>query len=195
MSERGPDTDGEITRAAQAAGEGDAAAVERLMRLAYEELRALAAARLAKLPPGQTLQPTALVHEVYLKLFDGPVKWAGRAHFFGSAARAMRDIVVDRARRAARLRHGGGRRRVELDEAVLEADPGPAADVVLVDEALRRLEQEDPRKAQIVSLRYFAGLTIEQTAAALEISGATVEREWAFARAWLHREIGKAREG
>lgn len=181
----------ELTRAISAANNGDHAAVARLVALVYGELRSLAAARLSRLPPGQTLQATALVHEAYLKLFNGPAQWEGRAHFFGAAARAIRDVLVDRARRAGRHRHGGQLRRVEFDDAIHAGPESDSSDVLLVDDVLRKLEQEDARKAQIVNLRYFAGLTIDETAAALGISTATVEREWAFARAWLHREMSR----
>ena len=160
----------------------------------YDELRKLARARLAReRRAGQTLQPTALVHEAYLRVASGPRggQWDRRGHFFAAAALAMRRILVERARHYQRLKHGQNAERVELDSAIARADPG-LTDLVAVDEALTRLEQTDPRKAQIVSLRYFAGLSIEETAGALDLSPATVKNEWAFARAWLYRALGPA---
>jgi len=157
----------------------------------YDELRKLARARLAReRDANQTLQPTALVHEAYLRVAgDAPEQqWDRRGHFFAAAALAMRRILVERARHYQRLKHGAGGERVELDSAMLRADPG-LTDLVAVDEALTRLEQTDARKAQVVTLRYFAGLSIEETAAALDISPATVKNEWAFARAWLYRAL------
>jgi RNA polymerase sigma factor (TIGR02999 family) len=158
----------------------------------YDELRKLARARLAReRQSSQTLQPTALVHEAYLRVSgDGHERrWERRGHFFAAAALAMRRILVERARHYQRIKHGGASERVDLDSALLRADPG-LTDLVAVDEALTRLEQSDPRKAQIVSLRYFAGLSVEETAAALGVSPATVKNEWAFARAWLYRALG-----
>ena len=156
----------------------------------YEELRRLARARLAREPAGLTLQPTALVHEAYLRLTRSRADrlWDRRGHFFGAAAIAMRRILVERARHYRRLRHGGDQRRVEIDQDA----PAPApefADVLAVDQALTRLEQIDARKARVVLLRYFAGLTVEETAAAMDLSAATVKNEWAFARTWLHSEL------
>jgi len=158
----------------------------------YDELRKLARVRLAReRDRNQTLQPTALVHEAYLRVAaDRPdKKWDRRGHFFAAAALAMRRILVERARHYQRIRHGSGAERVELDTALIRVDPS-LVDLVAVDEALTRLEQTDPRKAQIVSLRYFAGLSIEETAGALDLSPATVKNEWAFARAWLYRVLG-----
>jgi RNA polymerase sigma factor (TIGR02999 family) len=158
----------------------------------YDELRKLARARLAReRQPHQTLQPTALVHEAYLRVSaDTPERlWDRRGHFFAAAALAMRRILVERARHYQRIKHGSGAERVDLDSAMLRADPA-LTDLVAVDEALTRLEQTDARKAQIVSLRYFAGLSIEETAAALGVSPATVKNEWMFARAWLYRALG-----
>ena len=158
----------------------------------YDELRKLARARLAReRQQNQTLQATALVHEAYLRVAgDGPPRqWDRRGHFFAAAALAMRRILVERARHYQRIKHGQGAERVDLDSAILRADPA-LTDLVAVDEALTRLEQTDPRKAQIVSLRYFAGLSVEETAAALDLSAATVKNEWAFARAWLYRALG-----
>ena len=163
----------------------------------YDELRKLARARLAReRHANQTLQPTALVHEAYLRIAkdgaDGAQKrWDRRGHFFAAAAQAMRRILVERARHYQRMKHGNAAERVELDSAMLRIDPG-LTDLVAVDEALTRLEQMDPRKARIVSLRYFAGLSIEETAGVMDLSPATVKNEWAFARAWLYRALGPA---
>ncbi len=169
----------------------DPRAAEELLPLVYEELRSLARARMAHEAPGHTLQPTVLVHEAYLRLVgeDDP-GWNGRGHFFGAAARAMRRILVESARRKLRLRHGGVRERVELDDDAAAIEP-PQGDVLAVDEALERLEQRDPRKGKIVELRYFAGFTVEETAKALDVSVGTVEREWRFLKAWLQEELDK----
>src|SRR6187401_795805 len=158
----------------------------------YDELRKLARARLAReRQQHQTLQPTALVHEAYMRVAgDDHVRlWDRRGHFFAAAALAMRRILVERARHYQRIKHGSGEERVDLDSGIMRVDPA-LTDLVAVDEALTRLEQTDPRKAQIVSLRYFAGLSVEETAAALDLSPATVKNEWKFARAWLHRALG-----
>ena len=163
---------------------------EELLPLLYDELRALARARMAAEAPGQTIQATALVHEAYMRLVgDADPGWNGRSHFFGAAAQAMRRILVERARGKSRLKRGGDRERVELGD-IGAADTERANDAILaVDEALARLERQDPRKGRIVNLRYFAGMTIEQTAQALEISVGTVEREWRFVKAWLQVEL------
>ena len=157
----------------------------------YDELRKLARARLAReRQQHQTLQPTALVHEAYLRVSgDEGRLWDRRGHFFAAAALAMRRILVERARHYQRLKHGSGEERVDLDSGIMRADPS-LTDLVAVDEALTRLEQTDARKGQVVSLRYFAGLSVEETAAALDLSPATVKNEWKFARAWLHRALG-----
>lgn len=158
----------------------------------YDELRRLARARLAReREPNQTLQPTALVHEAYLRVSAGePARgWDRRGHFFAAAALAMRRILVERARHYERIKHGSGAERVDLDSGILRADPA-LTDLVAVDEALTRLERTDPRKAQVVSLRYFAGLSVDETAAALDLSPSTVKNEWMFARAWLYRALG-----
>jgi RNA polymerase sigma factor (TIGR02999 family) len=158
----------------------------------YDELRKLARARLAReRQPNQTLQPTALVHEAYLRVSGDRQerRWDRRGHFFAAAALAMRRILVERARHYQRIKHGSGAERVDLDSAIGRADPA-LTDLVAVDEALTRLEQSDARKAQIVCLRYFAGLSVEETAAALDLSPATVKNEWTFARAWLYRALG-----
>ena len=159
----------------------------------YDELRKLARARLAReRQSNQTLQPTALVHEAYLRVSDTPRQWDRRGHFFAAAALAMRRILVERARSYRRIKHGAGAEQVELDEAMLRTDPG-LTDVIAIDEALSQLEVADPRKAQVVTLRYFAGLSVEETAAAMDLSPATVKNEWAFARAWLFRLLGSRR--
>ncbi|MFI5178599.1 MAG: ECF-type sigma factor [Vicinamibacterales bacterium] len=160
----------------------------------YDELRKLARARLARERPGeQTLQPTALVHEAYLRVAgtEQNQQWDRRGHFFAAAALAMRRILVERARHYQRMKHGGGGQRVDLDTGIAGADPG-LTDLVAIDEALTRLERTDARKAQVVTLRYFAGLSIEETAAALDVSPATVKNEWTFARAWLYRALDPA---
>jgi RNA polymerase sigma factor (TIGR02999 family) len=177
----------ELLRAAQA---GDAAAAERLLAAVYEELHQLARARMAHLPPGQTLQPTALVHEAYLRLTGkGDVPWESRRHFFFAAARAMRDILVEQARRKARPVRGGGRQRQELDESCAVIEP-PADNVLAVHEVLGELEKEDPLKAQIVLLRYFSGMTTAETAEVLGMAERTLDREWRYIRAWLLKRLG-----
>jgi RNA polymerase sigma factor (TIGR02999 family) len=177
----------ELLRAAQA---GDAAAAERLLAAVYEELHQLARARMAHLPPGQTLQPTALVHDAYLRLTDkSDVSWESRRHFFFAAARAMRDILVEQARRKARPVRGGGWHRRELDEACAVLEP-PAENVLAVHEALDELEKLDPVKAQIVLLRYFSGLTTAETAEVLGMAERTLDREWRYIRAWLLKRLG-----
>jgi RNA polymerase sigma factor (TIGR02999 family) len=163
-----------------------------LLPVVYAELRRLAAALASRLPPGQTLQPTALVHEAYLRLVgDRDPSWGGRRHFFGAAARAMRDILVEQARRKSARKHGGGGRRVELTEGLALIEP-PTDDLLAVDEAIRELQAEKPHLAEIAMLRYFAGLSVDETAAVLEISASTLAREWRFARAWLARRLGGA---
>jgi RNA polymerase sigma factor (TIGR02999 family) len=158
----------------------------------YDELRKLARARLAReRQPDQTLQPTALVHEAYLRVSSQHKQWDRRGHFFAAAALAMRRILVERARHYRRIKHGADRQQVELDETLLRADPG-LTDMIAIDEALSQLELADPRKAQVVTLRYFAGLSVDETAAAMDLSPATVKNEWAFARAWLFRMLTPA---
>jgi RNA polymerase sigma factor (TIGR02999 family) len=173
--------------------QGDPHAAERLLPLVYDELRELAAQRLAHEKPGQTLQATALVHEAYLRLV-GDQHFDDRGHFFAAAAEAMRRIMVETARRKKRAKRGGGRERVEIELADLPTRL-PPDDLLALDEALGRLEQLDPVKARLVTLRYFAGMTIEQAAAALNISRVTAHRYWTFARAWLHREIARGKSG
>ena len=178
-----------LTQILQAAGKGDAAAAGRLWTLVYDELRALAHARVSHQQPGQTLQTTALVNEAYLKLVgSNDPGWEGRGHFFGAAAQAMRQILVDQARRKARVKHGGDRQRLDLDESAATIEP-PTDDVLALDEALRELEKIDPRKARLVMLRYFAGLTWEETAKALGVSIATAERDWRYVKVWLYDRL------
>jgi len=178
--------------AAHAAGESGAA--DRLLAVVYDELRRLAAAKLAREEPGMTLQPTALVHEAWLRI-GGPddADWRDRAYFFAACAEAMRRILVDNARSKARLKRGGDRARVELDSG-LAAVPVDALDLLALDEALTKLAAESPRKARLVELRFFVGMEIEEAALALSISRATADRDWAFAKAFLHAEIHKGDE-
>lgn len=170
---------------------GDPSAAEQLLPAIYDELRKLAAAKLAHEKPGQTLQATALVHEAYLRLVnvEEEVNWNSRGHFFAAAAEAMRRILVENARRKASLKHGGALRRLDSNSVELAADV-PAGDVLAIDQALLRLADLHPDKAELVTLRYFAGLTLPEAAAALGISTSTAERRWRYARAWLARELG-----
>lgn len=177
-----------LTRILADAGQGDRQAAAQLLPLVYDELRKLAQARLAAQPPGATLQPTALVHEAYIKLVGGADPgWDSRAHFFGAAAQAMRNILVDQARRKSSLKRGGGAQRVDEFEMAIEEPP---LDMLALDEALTELERQDERKARIVMLHYFGGLTLDETAAALGISVPTVQREWRFTRSLLFTRLG-----
>jgi RNA polymerase sigma factor (TIGR02999 family) len=180
----------EVTRILSDLARGDAHAAGQLLPLVYEELRKLAAARMAEEAPGNTLDATALVHQAYLRLV-GPAdaaRWDDRGHFFAAAAEAMRRILVEAARRKRRVKHGGGRRRVALDAAA-PAEPDPRHDLIALDAALTRLEYEDPQAAKLVELRHFAGMSVAEAALALGISPRTADRLWSFARAWLHREL------
>lgn len=186
----------DITRILSAIDEGDPHAAEQLLPLVYEELRKLAASRLANERPGQTLQATALVHEAYLRLVDpeGKKQWDGRGHFFAAAAEAMRRILVEQARKKSRLKRGGDRLRIDPgDSELVMPSQDSDTDILALDEAMAKLAKLDPEKARLVELRYFAGLSVDQTAAALGISPATVDRHWAYARVWLLREMSADR--
>ena len=178
-----------VTQVLHDATGGDAEAARDLLPLVYDELRNLARARLKRVPPGQTLQATALVHEAYLRVVGSKDPgWDSRGHFFASAAQAMRDILVERARRRMADKRGGDWQRIPMLDAEAAVDP-PSAQVLAVDEALGRLERHDPRKGQIANLRFFARMTTVETAAALDISVATVGREWRYIRTWLERQL------
>jgi RNA polymerase sigma factor (TIGR02999 family) len=181
---------GRVTAVLRAARSGDPGAVDELLPLVYDELRRLAHQQMAREAPGQTLQPTALVHEVYLKLVNQPeARWNDRAHVFAVAARAMRQILVNRAHKRRAAKHGGGRAKLSLDDVGPVAGEPPADELLALDEALDRLAEVAPDRAQIVMLRYFAGLTVEETARALGLSPRTVKRHWRFAKAWLRTEM------
>lgn len=189
MSEDSRSDGNAITRVLTAAGAGDRQAAAALLPLVYDELRRFARNMLAQQPPGATIQPTALVHEAYLKLVAaGDPGWQGRAHFFGAAAQAMRNVLVDQARRKKALKRGGEAKRV--DEFELAIEP-PKEDILALDEALTELETVDARKTRIVMLHYFAGLTLEETAGALGISVPTVQREWRFTRSFLFSRLNQ----
>jgi RNA polymerase sigma factor (TIGR02999 family) len=180
----------DITRILAAAEAGDPHAADELLPLVYDELRRLAAARMAEEKPGQTLQATALVHEAYVRLVGGDEsrRWAGRGHFLAAAAEAMRHILVEAAHRKGALKRGGGRARAELRDADLAIDEAPD-EVLAVDEALAGLAAADPQAAELVKLRYFAGLPVPEAAEALGLTTRTAERLWAYARAWLRRAL------
>jgi RNA polymerase sigma factor (TIGR02999 family) len=179
----------DVTRLLSAIDQGDPRAAEQQLPLLYEELRRLAAAKLAQQRPGQTLQATALVHEAYLRLVDGaPARpWNSRGHFFAAAAEAMRQILVERFRHKRSLKAGGDRRRQELPD--IEVADGPDVDLLALNEALEKLETQDKRRAELVKLRFFAGLTIAEAARVLGISTSTADNDWAYARSWLRLEI------
>ncbi len=180
----------EVTRILAAIERGDVRAVDELFPLVYQELRQLAAQRMSKEKPGQTLQATALVHEAYLRLVgEEEQHWSGRKHFFSAAAEAMRRILIENARRKKSLRHGGSHKRIDIDKAIL-VDDTATDELIALDEALEKLSEKDKVKADLVKLRYFAGLTSEQAAEALGISESTAERYWAYARSWLRLEMG-----
>jgi RNA polymerase sigma factor (TIGR02999 family) len=187
-----PETQAAVTQLLVRAQKGEAGATDALFPIVYEELRKLAAGFLQGEGRAQTMQATALVHEAYLRLV-GPnqAPWDSRAHFFGAAARAIRRILVDRARERNGLKRGGGKRSISLDEALLVAPEDSDAGMVCLDEALAKLAKLDENKARVVELRFFAGLTVEQTALAMGTSASTVAREWQFARVWLHREVSQ----
>jgi RNA polymerase sigma factor (TIGR02999 family) len=185
----------EVTRILSALEEGDPQAAAQLLPLVYDELRKLAAEKMAQEKLGQTLQATALVHEAYLRLVDTEraQRWDGRGHFFAAAAEAMRRILVESARRKQRIRHGGGLRKRPLGEnEPAIASPADALDLLALDEALDRLEAASPRRARLVKLRYFAGLTLPEVAELLGIARSTAEADWTYAKAWLKRELGKS---
>lgn len=177
----------EVTRILGQIDQGDLQAPQKLLALVYDELRRLAAAQMAREKPGQTLDATALVHEAWLRLI-GDQAFANRRHFFAAAAESMRRILVENARRKARVKHGGGRQRIELDEQ-MAALPAASDDLLALDEALARLEACDPRRAEVVKLRFFAGLSMTDVARQMDISLATAERHWSFARVWLYSEL------
>jgi len=181
----------DVTRILTAIERGEARAADQLLLLVYEELRRLAAQKLSREPPGQTLQATALVHEAYLRLVgtEGQT-WKGRTHFFAAAAEAMRRILIENARRKHRLKHGGGLQKVDLNSADI-AIGEPPEDVIALDEALTKLGEQEPAVAELVKIRYFAGLTLDQAAEILGVSRRTADRYWAYARAWLYKEITK----
>jgi RNA polymerase sigma factor (TIGR02999 family) len=182
----------DLTAVLQAVEQGNEQAASQLLPLVYDELRRLAAQRMAQEKPGQTLNATALVHEAYLRLVGGddPPQWEGRGHFFAAAAEAMRRILIDQARHKRSQRQGGGLKRQPLEQVEI-ADPEPSLDILAVNEALERFEKVDALKAKLVKLRYFTGLTIPQAADTLGISTTTADRYWAYARAWLHTELKK----
>jgi RNA polymerase sigma factor (TIGR02999 family) len=178
----------DVTRILQSIESGDAKAAHELLPLVYEELRRLAAHKMANETPGQTLQPTALVHEAWLRLTGNEnVKWDGRSHFFAAAAEAMRRILIENARRKRSARHGGGKQRVDIEEVELAAT-APEDELIAINDALEKFAARDKQKAELVKLRYFAGLTIEEAAEILGISPPTAKRWWAYSRAWLYKE-------
>ncbi len=181
----------DVTRILSANERGDPNAASQLLPLVYNELRKLAAQKLCQEKPGQTLEATALVHEAYLRLVgeDEGKRWDSRGHFFAAAAEAMRRILIDQARRKQRPKHGGGHRRINLDEAACYSD-NLSSDILMLDEALGKLALEDPKKAELVKLHHFGGRTLEEAALILGISHRTAKRYWAYARAWLYAAIG-----
>ncbi len=182
----------DVTRILVAIEQGDAKAADELLPLVYEELRRLAGLKMSQELPGQTLQATALVHEAYIRLVGAENQnWSSRGHFFAAAAEAMRRILIENARRKQRRKHGGGRQRVDLDDADVAIE-GPETDIIALDEALAKLAEEDKIVAELVKLRYFAGLTLGQAANILGVSQRTADRYWAYARAWLYQEITKS---
>jgi RNA polymerase sigma factor (TIGR02999 family) len=185
----------DVTQVLNAIREGDSKAADELLPLVYEELRQLAARKMAQSLAGQTLQPTALVHEAWLKLVQGSQQeWTGRSHFFRAAAEAMRQILIDQIRRKASLKRGGSQKFEEFHESRIEMR-APSAEILAVHEALQVLAAEDQLAAEVVKLRYFVGLTIPEIAEALEVTPRTADRHWAFARAWLKEAIELEREG
>ena len=186
----------DVTRILPQIEQGDPSAAEQLLPLVYDELRKLAAAKLANEKPGQTLQATALVHEAYLRLVDQttPQQWDSSRHFFAAAAEAMRRILIERARQKQSLKGGGGHQRVDLDAVDPAVLPMACDDLLGLDEAIRKLEQQDPRKAELVKLRFFAGLTTAQAAKSLGVSVSTAENDWTYARCWLRLEMSGGKD-
>ena len=186
-----PHASHEVTQLLIEWSNGDQAALDKLMPLVYDELRRIARGYLARQVPGRSLQPTLLINEAFIKLVGHPEKkWQNRSHFFGVAAQAMRHILVDYARSKQYAKRGGGARQVPLDEALAVSEER-AAELVALDDALEELARVDPRKCQVVELRYFGGLSVEETAEVLKVSAVTVMRDWSMAKAWLHRELSK----
>lgn len=184
-----PPSPEDVTELLKIAGEGDSQAARDLLHIVYDELRTLARSWMANSPPGQTLQPTALVHEAFMRLVGRDQKgWENRGHFFFAASRAMRDILVENARAKGRIKRGGDRLRLDLDHLSVAVD-APGDDLLLLDEALKKMERKYPWEHRIVMLRFFAGMTNEETARAIDAPLRTVERDWRFARAWLHGEL------
>jgi RNA polymerase sigma factor (TIGR02999 family) len=183
----------DVTRILSAIERGDQSAADELLPLVYAELRRLAAAKMARIKAGQTLQPTALVHEAYLRLVGHPPqKWDGRGHFFSAAAEAMRRILIENARRKSALRHGGGQQRLNVEEVEVAVE-SKDDEMLAVNEVLAEFSKRHPEKAELVKLRYFVGMTLEEAAEVLVISDTMAKRHWAYARAWLLREIRKQR--
>lgn len=183
----------DVTKILDAIEQGDTGAAERLLPLVYEELRCLATQKMAQENPGHTLQATALVHEAYIRLVGSNIgSWANRAHFFAAAAEAMRRILIDNARRKQRIKRGADRRRIDINDVDIVVET-PSIDLIALDEALSRLVEEDPEVAELVKMRFFAGLTLDQVAAILQISRRTADRNWAYAKAWLYQHITEAR--
>ena len=178
----------DVTQILNAIEQGDAQAAEKLLPLIYEELRVLAAQKMSHELPGQTLQPTALVHEAYIRLVGEDKNWKGRTHFFAAAAEAMRRILIENARRKKSLKKGGDRQKIDLDEALLSIE-APTDNILVLDEALSKLRGEDPVLSDLVKLHCFTGLSLVQIAEVLGISTRTAERYWAFSKAWLYREV------
>ena len=179
----------EVTRIIHAIEQGDSQATEKLLPLVYEELRLLAGRKMAQEKPGQTLQATALVHEAYIRLVGQEAQdWSSRAHFFSAASEAMRRILVDNARRKQSIKRGGNRQKVKLNNAVMAIE-GPGDDLLALDEALKNLAAEDDKLAELIKLRYFAGLNLDQIAEIMGIGRRTADRYWALGRAWLYRQI------
>ncbi|QDV65998.1 ECF-type sigma factor [Crateriforma conspicua] len=183
----------DITRILSAIENGDTKAADDLLPVVYDELRRLAASRMNQEKPGHTLQPTALVHEAFLRLVGGsrPQQWDGRGHFFAAAAEAMRRILIENARRKSRDKRGGDWVRQEMDDGLVAVAPDNIDDLLSLDDALTKLADEDPELAKLVELRYFTGMTIEETAEILGVSPRTTKRNWAYARAWLQREMDR----